>query len=95
MARARQRYIITGNMSFNGHDLRGQVVVDLGECTSSGRLKSASPKPLKRELTHHLLRFEDRKWLKAHGIPATTITVAKTGIIDMAWAVTLQDTPPA
>lgn len=90
-SRARTRYIITGNMSFNGHDLRGQVVVDLGECTQGGRLKTATPKPYKRELTHHLLRFEDKKWLKAHGIPTATLTVSKTGITGMSWAVTPQD----
>lgn len=88
MARARQRYIIIGNMSFNGHDLRGQVVVDMGACTSGGRLATAKPKPYKRELDHHLLRFEDKKWLKTHGIPATTLTVAKDR---MDWAVEPSD----
>lgn len=63
----------------------------MGECTQGGRLKTSTPKPLKRELTHHLLRFEDKKWLKAHGIPMTTLTVAKTGVCGMKWAVTPQD----
>jgi hypothetical protein len=60
----------------------------MGVCTCGGRLATAKPKPLKRDLTHHLLRFEDKKWLKAHGIPAATLTVAKDR---MDWSVEAQD----
>lgn len=72
MARARQRYVITGNMSFNGHDLRGQKVVRLGECNWCGR-----PSKYKRELTHWNVRFEDKKWLKTTSIPTDTIQLDK------------------
>lgn len=76
MARARPRYTIIGNWKFNDFDLKGQVVVDLGPCSSGGKTKTDSGKAfLKRELTHHLLRFEDKKWLKSTSIPTATLTV--------------------
>lgn len=78
MARARPRYVIIGNWKFNDFDLNGQVVVDLGECNGNGMTKTSAGKPLlKRERTHHLIRFEDKKWLKGTSIPTATLTVAK------------------
>ena len=60
-------------MRFNDHDLRGQLMVRLTECNGTG-----TKSKLKRENTHWLLRFEDRKWLRGTSIPGDTITVRKT-----------------
>jgi hypothetical protein len=72
LARARQRYVITGTYNFNGFSLVGQRVVRLSECNWCGR-----PSKYKRELTHWNVRFEDKKWLKTTSIPVDTIQLDK------------------
>jgi hypothetical protein len=51
-------------------------VVDLGLCNGNGKTSAPNGKPYrKRELTHHLIRFEDKKWLKSTTIPTATLTI--------------------
>jgi hypothetical protein len=64
MAR-RARYVVSGNMSFNDVKAKGQTVVFLGKCNSGGSTKTSAGKPIPRkQATHHLFRFEDKKWVK-------------------------------
>jgi len=72
LARARQRYVITGNYRFNDTDLRGQRVVRLGECNWHG-----DKSKYKREMTHWLVRFEDKKWLRGTNIPVELLQLDK------------------
>jgi len=65
MAKARARYIVTGKMTSNGVDLRGQRLILMGDCSWTGSTKSRDGKKLlKRELTSCRFRFEDQKWVR-------------------------------
>ena len=67
MAKARPRHIITGAMSANGVDLRGQEVVEMGPCIWTGQMKKRGEKfPTARELDHVLFRLEDKAFLREH-----------------------------
>lgn len=74
------RYIVTGAMSINDVDLRGVVLMQLGECTWDGSKRSKGSKMAKAQFDHYLYKFEDMKEAKRLGISnslASCITVKK------------------
>lgn len=69
MAKPRDRYIISGNMSTNGKSLKDITVVDMGLCSSSGTTKTKDGKKLsKNDLTHRKFKFENLKLGKELGL---------------------------
>lgn len=71
MAKARPRYICTGNVKFNDHDLKGVKFIRIRECTGSGRYKTDDKGRIyKRDLDHVLLRFDDLKFAKQNKLPS-------------------------
>lgn len=61
---ARKRYIAGKNIKFNGIVLEGQKFILIGKCDSRGQTSIGKKKLLKRDLTHVMLRIEDKKWMK-------------------------------
>ena len=65
MAKARKRYIVTGRVSFNDVDMRGQVYQLVGMCNDRGEMKRPNGKPIfKKYRTHYLLQVNDKKDLR-------------------------------
>ena len=72
MAKRRDRYVISGNMSANGKDLKGIILVDLGLCGFSGATTTKGGKKLlKSDMVYRKFKFEDPKKGKELGLPKT------------------------
>lgn len=56
--------MVTGNFKVNGIDLRGQVLMDMGQCTGSGNKATQ-----KRDKTHRKFKFEQLKEARSIGVP--------------------------
>lgn len=70
MAKKRDRYVVTGNMSANGKSLKGVVMVDLGLCGATGNTKTRDGKKLlKSDLKYRKFKIEDPKVGKQLGLP--------------------------
>lgn len=70
MAKKRDRYEITGNMSANGQSLKGIVVVDHGPCGYAGCTTAKDGSKLsKKDMYLQKFKFEDPKAGKALGLP--------------------------
>lgn len=69
MAKRRDRYEITGNMSANGKDLKGVILVDLGVCGYKGNTTVNGKKLPKGDLRYRKFKFEDPKVGRALGLP--------------------------
>ena len=69
MASPRKRYVVTGNVSINDVNMKGQVYQLVGMCDSSGGLKRPDGKPIfKKYRTHYLLQVNDKKDLRDKGL---------------------------
>lgn len=78
MARARARYIVTGNMRSNGVDLLGQRLILMGECTWDGKTKNDAGKRFRqRELTSLRFKYEDQRWAKQMKVAQGEVVVDK------------------
>ena len=72
MAKRRDRYEVTGNMSANGRSLKGVVFVDMGLCGSNGATTTKDGKKLsKNDLKYRKFKFESPKVAKELGLPKT------------------------
>jgi hypothetical protein len=70
MAKRRERYVVTGNLSANGKSLKGVVMVDLGICGASGLTTTRDGKKLlKGDLTHRKFKIADPKVGRDLGLP--------------------------
>lgn len=53
--------MINGNFKINDKDLKGQIVVDMGPCTFSGKTPTKSRPIQKSDLTERKFKFLDTK----------------------------------
>lgn len=70
MAKRRDRYTITGNMSANGRSLTGLTVVDMGPCGFSGATSTKDGERLRKsDLTYRKFKLENPKEGRSLGLP--------------------------
>ena len=74
MSEKRTRYTINGNFKINDKDLKGQIVVDMGPCTFSGKTPTKSRPILAGDLTSRKFKFLDPKVAIELGSPKNFAT---------------------
>lgn len=69
MAKRRDRYTITGNMSANGRSLVGLTVIDMGPCGYAGVTSNKDGERLRKsDLVYRKFKFENPKEGRALGL---------------------------